>query len=178
MSFEEREGISEEIHGVHCMAIKETPEFVRQRLDALEQALQRIPNQDKMAYLEAIRMQSAYVNDVSQLKLSMLRAEVFDPQKAAVRLVNFLDLVHDLCGKEALMRPMNLTDFTPEDIQLMKEGLFQMLAGRDRTGRRIMGNFADIPAKFSVRSRVRGNVIVVVAAAASAAVGRSSCCSF
>jgi hypothetical protein len=38
MSFQEREGISEEMHGVHCMAVQETPEFVKEKLDALDTA--------------------------------------------------------------------------------------------------------------------------------------------
>jgi hypothetical protein len=100
-------------------------------------------------------MQSSYVADVKKLRLPVLRAEVFDPHRAAVRMTKYLDLVSDLYGTQGLLRPITLADFLPEDAQLMKEAVFQMLAGRDRTGRRIMGNFADIPSEFSVRSRVR-----------------------
>jgi hypothetical protein len=157
MSFQEREGISEEIHGVHSMAVNETPEFVHEKLVALEQALQRIPDHDKAAYSKAMKLQSPFVSNLEQLRLPILRAEVFDSQKAAIRMVKFLDLVYDLCGEDALMRPMNLSDFTSEDERFMRQGFFQMLAGRDRTGRRIMGHFADIPIKFSVRNRVRSN---------------------
>jgi hypothetical protein len=155
MSFQEREGISEEIHGVHSMAVEETPEFVHEKLVALEQALERIPDHDKGAYSKATKLQSPYVVDVVQLRLPLLRAEVFDAQKAAFRMVKFLDLVYDLCGEDALMRPMNLSDFTTDDVRFLRQGFFQMLAGRDRTGRRVMGHFADIPFDFTVRNRVR-----------------------
>ncbi|KAG7345161.1 hypothetical protein IV203_032692 [Nitzschia inconspicua] len=155
MSFQEREVICEEIHGVHSMAVTETPDFVQEKLEELEQALERIPNHEKHVYLHALKRKSPFVADAVQLRLPMLRAEVFDAHKAAVRMVKYLDLVTDLYGSEALMRPITLSDFQPEDAQLMRLGLFQMLGGRDRTGRRIMGNFADIPANFTIRSRIK-----------------------
>ncbi|KAL3904879.1 MAG: hypothetical protein SGARI_004718, partial [Bacillariaceae sp.] len=146
--------IHEEIHGVQTLAVEETPEFVQQKLAELDRALQEIPDREKSAYLEAIRFNSLYVINQERLRVPILRAEVFDARKAAIRLVKFLELVFDLYGHEALMRPITLADFNSEDINLMKQGLFQMLPGRDRTGRRVMGHFADIPAEFSVRSRV------------------------
>lgn len=154
MSFQEREIINEEIHGVRSLAVEETPEFVQQKLVELDRALTELPDREKTAYLEAVRFNSLYVVNQEKLRLPILRAEVFDARKAATRLAKFLDLVLDLYGHEALMRPITLADFNSEDINLMKQGLFQMLPGRDRTGRRIMGHFADIPTEFSVRSRV------------------------
>jgi hypothetical protein len=168
MSFQEREGISEEIHGVHSMAVKETPDFVHEKLMALEQALQKIPDQDKGAYSKAMQLQSPYVINVVQLRLPILRAEVFDVKKAALRMVKFLDLAYDLCGEDGLMRPMNLSDFSTEDMRFLRQGFFQMLGSRDRTGRRVMGHFADIPTNFPVRNRVRTNSIVYCGCDASA----------
>jgi hypothetical protein len=160
MSFLEREGISEEIHGVHSMAVKEAPEFVQEKLVALEQALQKIPNHEKAAYSKAIQLHSQFVVNVEQLRLPILRAEVFDVQKAAIRMVKFLDLLYDMCGEDALMRPINLSDFSTDEMKFMRLGFFQMLTGRDRTGRRVMGHFADIPTNFSVRNRVRSKCLM------------------
>jgi hypothetical protein len=157
MTFEERERIHEEIHGVQSRAVEESPKFVLQKLDELDRALEYLPDKEKLAYSEAIRFRSIYVTDDEKLRLPMLRAEVFDVKKAAIRLCRFMDFVKDLYGHEALMRPVTINDFNSEDVNLMKQGIFQMIPGRDRTGRRVMGHFVDIPPEFSIRSRVSKN---------------------
>ncbi|KAL3916776.1 MAG: hypothetical protein SGILL_005027 [Bacillariaceae sp.] len=155
MSFQERERIHEEIHGVQSLAVQETPEFLEQKLAELDRALEYLPEKEKVAYSEAIRFGSMYVNDNEKLRIPMLRAEVFDVKKAAIRLCKFFDLAKDLHGNAALMRPVGVQDFNTEDTKLLKRGIFQALPGRDRTGRRVMGHFVDIPPEFSVRSRIK-----------------------
>mmetsp|Transcript_10957 Transcript_10957/g.19680 ORF Transcript_10957/g.19680 Transcript_10957/m.19680 type:complete len:550 (-) Transcript_10957:1047-2696(-) len=176
MSFQEREGIHEEIHGVHTLAVEETPEFVSQKLYLLEQTLNaavtndrkvapRMSNINKTAYLEALRLNSQYVRDDQNFRLPFLRAELFDHTKAAIRMLKYLDLIYDLHGSEALLRPMRLSDFSPVDFKMMKEGVFQVLPGRDRTGRRIMGAFDDIPAEYPIQTRIRVALYVLMCVA-------------
>jgi hypothetical protein len=161
MTFQEREHIHEEIHGVHTLAVDETkPEFVSHKLRLLERAISDlVPPSQKVAYDEAVRLNSSYVKDETNFRLPFLRAELFDTAKAAFRLTRFLDFMYDLYGPDALMRPMTLADLSPIDMKLMKEGCFQVLPGRDRSGRRMLGIFDDIPPEYSFRTRV-GTILV------------------
>jgi hypothetical protein len=163
MSFQERECVNEEIHGVNTLAIDEAPAFVNEKLMLLDLALDRwIAPHQKMAYLEALRLNSQYVHDVETFRLPFLRAELFDVHRAALRAVKFLDYMYELFGSEALMRPIFLSDFNDTDLKMMKEGFFQVIPGRDRSGRRIMGIFGDIPTEYDYTSRVRSIVFVSI----------------
>ena len=45
LSLQDRNAINEEIHGVRCLALPETPALLETGLKEFEEALQRIPNQ-------------------------------------------------------------------------------------------------------------------------------------
>ena len=157
MSFQEREGIHEEIHGVHTLAVDETssPDFVREKLSLLQDAIDNaVPAQSKTAYLEAVKLNSRYVHDADNFRLPLLRAELFDPTKAAIRLCKYLDWMYELYGTAALMRPVCLSDMNPTDMKLLKEGCSQVLPGRDRSGRRMICLFDDIPPEYPLLTRV------------------------
>ena len=60
MSLEERERTYEEIHGVDQIP-DETPAFLHQKFLQLDEALRRIPNNLKAAYMQALQQDSAYI---------------------------------------------------------------------------------------------------------------------
>jgi hypothetical protein len=168
LSLQDREAINEEIHGVHTLAVPETPDFVGRRLEEMEQALLLMHRQQHQqdlavgggdtvgghgrttvstdtgkAYREALLLGSQYVHD-QNFRLMFLRADLFDATKAALRLVNFLQIVRDYLGPEALVnKPWTLKLFGPDEHRALRWGVYQIFPGRDRAGRRVHGVMDD-----------------------------------
>ena len=136
----------QEIHGVAEYAPEEyTTEKLQRSLHLLSEALACI--KDKPAYDKAQEIASnnkdsdkenftSLVND-EDFRLKFLRAEQFNPQKAAERMVKNLNLLDRYLGTVGLSRPICISDLDTEGLQIMKAGTFQLLPFRDRTGRRI-----------------------------------------
>jgi hypothetical protein len=123
MTLKEREAMYEELHGVESI-IEETPEFVADRLRSLDIELRKIKT--KTAYEQAERMSKGYVTDW-KFRLMFLRAEHFDAEKAATRLVSFMEGKLEYFGSGALARPLHLTDLDKDDMETLKSGFFQLL---------------------------------------------------
>lgn len=159
LSLQDREAMNEEIHGVHTLAVSETPDYVTAKLDEMERVLQMqfqqnqdnsaahsdsIPRNDNTlspgeAYREALLLGSQYIHDTN-FRIMFLRADLFDPIKAAVRFVDFLQLIRDSLGQDALVNiPWTLKMFRPDELKVLKAGAIQILHGRDRAGRRVVG---------------------------------------
>ena len=149
LSVEDRNGIQEEIHGVRCLAPEETPHLIYTSLCQLAFELDNdecIPPSQKRAYLKSQQLQQqqqqqqqqqTYVNGV-EFRLRFLRCELFDAKKAAKKMVSFLNYALDFFGEYALMRPIQISDFTRAELKIMRtKGKFQFLPFRDRSGRRI-----------------------------------------
>ena len=56
LSYHDRNAINEEIHGVRCLAVEETPELLRASLDAFQHKLDSMPSSDKEVYIEILRL--------------------------------------------------------------------------------------------------------------------------
>jgi len=177
LSFQDRNHINEEIHGVRVLAPEETPELLERSLADLGSFLNQMitePPSLKDAYnlsqtldsnrrMEPIDLQSnenpsttniLYVNDKSFL-LRFLRCELFDAKKAALRIIKYLNLVHEVCGEYALTRPIQLNDFNKEEKKILRSGFMQLLPYRDRAGRPILAFVGDIGAKYSWRQKLK-----------------------
>jgi hypothetical protein len=140
LTFNTRERINEEIHGVCCLAPKETPEMLERALVKLSLELDNIPCSEKQGFLQSEQFfpNNRYVNDRS-FRLIFLRCELFDVRKAAIRLVRHLDFLLEIFdnNKELLGRPVRLTDLGPKAIKLLRSGSLQLLPVRDNSGRRV-----------------------------------------
>ena len=149
LSLESRTHIQDELHGVGCIAPKETPEFLKTSLRRMNEELETvIPLAQKRAYLQAKQLYpESYVHG-DDFKLRFLRCDLFDVPRAAVRMVYFMDLLSDIYGPYALQRPIRLGDFSKHELYDFRKGRFQLLADRDRggagTGRRILCVFPDV----------------------------------
>jgi hypothetical protein len=145
LSFHERNTINEEVHGVRDCYPEETPELLNDSLASLEKELSKIKH--KPAYDLAqqkygqIKKDGTYIN-TDRFRLIFLRCEIFNSKKAAARIVAFLELSYEICGELALYRDLLLSDFDSQALQFMRGGYFQILPGRDRSGRRVVGNFS------------------------------------
>lgn len=134
MSAKEREQDYETIHGVDEL-IDETPEFVAEQLAEFDEALRSITN--KLAYDQAERINKDYVKD-EKFRLSFLRADLFNPRKAAHRLVRFMEGKLEFFGPHVLCRPIYMSDLDDDDMEYLKSGMFQVLSSRDRVGRTVV----------------------------------------
>ena len=191
LSFDERNNINEEIHGVYTRYnVRETPEQIARSLEELEfEIVHNVPMFRKAAYQRSLVLQQQqqqqhylpsdnqnqynhntcskntrngpaggmyYTNDPS-FRVVFLRTALWDAHRAALRFVSFLDLVFELWGDIALTTKIWTTQacFDASELRAFRSGNMQVLPGRDRAGRRIMGNFADnSSAGLTVLNRV------------------------
>jgi len=144
LSFRDRNNISEEVHGVHSLAVDETPGVREEGLNKLQFELNLMHASEKEAYSMAQAHPTTYVNDPA-FRLRFLRADLFDTREAARRMCGYLDLILKLFGIEVLKRPLRTTDFKgKEERSCLRGGLVQLLPYRDRSGRRVMVILSDM----------------------------------
>ena len=163
LSVQGREMINEEVHGVRCLSPEENPEMIKRSLSQLSEELDLIrvkPAFDRSQTLSAERRLvgfsgRTYVNS-DEFRLRFLRADLFDPKKAAARMVSYLDFMLEVFdGKEELLlRYVCLKDFNKRDMALLKAGNFQLLPYRDRSGRRIMVFISNLAIAMQFRTTV------------------------
>mmetsp|Transcript_13266 Transcript_13266/g.30981 ORF Transcript_13266/g.30981 Transcript_13266/m.30981 type:complete len:584 (-) Transcript_13266:930-2681(-) len=153
LSVEDRNSFQEEIHGVTCLAREETSALLQESLRKLQQEIDMLPDNSKQAYLKSQSLvdedtnppRATYVN-TDDFRLRFLRFELFDAPRTAVRMADFLDLILELFGEYALLRPIRLSDFSKTELRHLRKGKYQFLPYRDRggtCGRRIFCAFPD-----------------------------------
>jgi hypothetical protein len=137
LSFNDRNQIEEEIHGVSCMAIEETRELIEESLYQFDIELDLIDENNKVAYnkakndLNSNRFATSFIL-CKENKLRFLRTELFDVQKSAIRYVKYLDLLYESYGECALRRPIRVQDFNREELSFFKSGQYQLLPHRGK----------------------------------------------
>jgi len=151
-----RERLTNELHGVSSRAVTESPEMIASALELFQEAVDRaVPESEKWAYYRACSMNSTYVQSVA-FRLKFLRAELFDPKKAALRYARNLNYLGEKFGDFALMRQLYLTDLNSEEKRFFKKGYMQILPFRDSVGRRIIVNIGSYGGSdFSNLTRAR-----------------------
>jgi hypothetical protein len=160
LSFQQRNDIQEEIHGVRTGAREETPEMIQEGLRQIVEQLLRMPASEKVAYLRAqelARQQQREPNytDKPEFYLRFLRTALWNAKKASKRLVMFLELLLELFGEYALQRPIQMADFTDAELKDIKCGQVQLLPFRDRSGRRVLAFVSNMGFDMDRRSKVR-----------------------
>ena len=161
----DRNNIYEEIHGVRCMAPEESPQLLQTALEELDAELAKIPESEKRAFSYArttpttVTQHEHYV-DTDEFRLRFLRCELFNAQKAARRLVSYLDLItnslpFEKAGLEVLRRPIMLSDFSEPEQIIIRKGHLQLLPFRDRSGRRVLAGVASLGMPFDPQMWVR-----------------------
>ncbi|CAB9530462.1 Transfer protein [Seminavis robusta] len=146
LSMEELDRRYGEIHGV-APVIQEEPEFVAQKLEEMDQALNELVQAAATAeegksslsiqyYQKALVEEPLYVQD-PKFRLKFLRADSFDAIKAARRLVFYLEKKVYHFGMQTLCREVQMSDLTEKDLKTLQAGSVQQLPFRDRSGRAI-----------------------------------------
>ena len=134
MSFNERERMYEEIHGIDQEFI-ETPQLIATCLAEFELELQNL--KQKPAYNLACDRSTNFVAD-PKLRLMFLRCERFNVKKAARRLAMFLEYKLDLFGPDKLVKKITLADLSLDDLEPLNCGAMQLLPTRDKAGRAVV----------------------------------------
>ena len=163
LSFQQRESINEEIHGLNVhqiyfdkvKEIEETPELLQESFVKLQRELNQLQldsfafhrcqqlygDDDNIALyhgsLGSAKRKKSYIN-TDEFRMMFLRCELFDITKAARRLVNFVELMFELYGDIGIQRKIQLEDMSDSELQILKAGYTQILPSRDRAGRRIL----------------------------------------
>lgn len=145
LGVQSREEISEEVHGVTCLAPEETPEMLSSSLARLSEELELIRVKPAFDRSQEIANNTfpgntgrMYIN-TDDFRLRFLRCELFDAKKAAERFIAYLDLLMGFWNgnEELFLRPLRLKDFSKPEMAILKAGNFQLLPYRDRSGRRV-----------------------------------------
>jgi hypothetical protein len=134
---------TQDVEGRNLLAAAEPSKLVQLGLDALDKRIrEQIETPNKSS--EAELLQSSFACD-QKLCLKMLRAENFDSELAAKRMVDFLSLLQEVLGfsnEPGVLRTVKLaSDFTQEERRRQDLGALQLLLFRDRAGRRVAGCF-------------------------------------
>ena len=161
LSYSERNSISEEIHGVKCLAVEETPKLITESLKAFQLRLDAVLPSQKEPYNKIVRLRNQEMASISpsfigptqwrdtpspqippytfvddgNFRLRFLRCELFDIEKAVLRFLNYLDTSFQFFGAAALSREVRIRDLAKSQVRLLRKGHIQVLPYRDRAGR-------------------------------------------
>ena len=159
LTVQERQAITDEIHGVGNSVVEETVERVQEALKKLREDYLSNQNHNFMtvstdnaadvshqhksshsskreAYDRAVFLRPMLAKD-DKLHLMFLRAQRFDPCRAAQHIFLYFENKRALFGDKLLTQKITLKDLTDHEVRLVREGTNQLLAGRERSGRGI-----------------------------------------
>jgi hypothetical protein len=140
LSLAERERVYEEIHGVASAIDESSPDFVSQKLEELEQELQKMSRKrvNGSGYHMAHFLAPQYVKN-RDFRLMFLRADHFSAPAAAKRLELHFDWKLKLFGIEKLCKDITWGDLSEDDQAATMSGFVQCLPSwKDRSGRRVI----------------------------------------
>jgi hypothetical protein len=121
LSKEEKDRAYRDLYGKEPLLIEETEEFISSRLSELHHALQSIPDDSKHSYHRALQLCPDYVND-REFLLLFLRADYFDVNKAALRLVKYWTAKEDAFGSNRTFHKLTLADMDYADLETIRTG--------------------------------------------------------
>mmetsp|Transcript_18565 Transcript_18565/g.42889 ORF Transcript_18565/g.42889 Transcript_18565/m.42889 type:complete len:546 (+) Transcript_18565:513-2150(+) len=149
MSLRERYQVEEEIHGVNCRAVQETPDLLELALNEFDLQLNErkagfFPPKPVLRNVTCMtgrrvplpHERSCYLNH-RDVRIRFLRCELFRIDAAVERFVSFFELMHDVFGEYVADRQPLISDFTPAEERELRKSRNQILPFRDRSGRQI-----------------------------------------
>jgi hypothetical protein len=135
LSFQEREKVYEEVHGVAALQ-EETPAFMETCLLALRDEIAKLSRGRRRALDRAFFLKPTFANDRTFLVL-FLRADCYDAKKAAERMAKYFTHKLELFGEDKLVKDITLDDLDQDDMECVNTGAVHILKERDRSGRYI-----------------------------------------
>ena len=113
----------------------------------MDQALSALDDQETSAYHMANQMNHEYVE---RIKIFALRADDYNPEKAAERLVSFFTFKSQLFGSDKLGREILMDDLDENDKACFEQGTIQILKEKDRAGRTVIVMVGRLVAKHNI----------------------------
>jgi len=145
----DRETINDELHGASLSPLHREREdhWPEERYEFYLNQFQiqldtKIHLRDKQSYQKGLDGGSVYITK-PEFRLRFLRAERYDAEKAAIRYCKCLDFLVEFFGRDALFRPLLMSDLTRNEMKFFREGYIQVLPSRDRLGRRILAQLGN-----------------------------------
>jgi hypothetical protein len=146
MSVEERSDGLHDVHGVAENLEEETPEMLQAKVLEMNEALTIIMASSSRSKSSVKTITHAYKKAVSKsrdyverLKIPCLRAESYNSERAAERLIRFFSRKMELFGEETLVKELTQRDcLDQQEMKCLNEGVTQVLSHRDRMGRAIL----------------------------------------
>jgi hypothetical protein len=134
---------TQDVEGKNILAAAEPSKLVQLGIDAFDKQIKEQIVSTTDSSVVAL-VQSPFASD-RKLWLKMLRAEKFDPELAAKRMINFLALLKEVLhstDERRELRPLKLAkDFSQQEMEHQSLGAIQLLLFRDQAGRRVAGSF-------------------------------------
>lgn len=136
MTFEERQEMEEEIHGVSD-TISETPELLDTKIAEMKECIGKVPNgETRAAWDRAVFLRPALALDRDHF-IMFLRAKRYLPMEAATLLLGFYSLKRELYRDDLLIHRICWTDLTEEEQEMVRAGIYRIIPNRERVGRGI-----------------------------------------
>jgi hypothetical protein len=156
---EDREESLYDVHGV-LKPVEETPELVEERKQQLAFELSRGSSSSRSdprcatreGYEIAVGTNPEFVD---RHHLCFLRAEHFDVKRAAARCLRHYQAKLEYFGPDLVGQELGLKDLSKAERQALRAGAAQLLQTRDRSGRAILVQFANITRHLPVEIVVR-----------------------
>jgi hypothetical protein len=140
LSPQERERVSEEVHGVAKFP-DETEELLAKCLEQFKEAVANVNVSKRRALDRALFYRPSILTDTS-FHLLFLRADQYHPTKAAHRMAKYFGDKLALFGEDKLVKKIVLEDLNETDRKVLDTGFFMVLPNKDPTGRPIW--FCDV----------------------------------
>jgi hypothetical protein len=138
LSLKVRTDVLEEIHCVKSMAVQETPILVDDGIEKLRRQVISLGGcAGRNDCSDALDIDTPYVKS-RDFGLKFLRADFFNVNLAARRMVTHLELLFKFYGPLALQRPLRFSDLTKKERFCIRKGVLQILPSRDKAGRLIL----------------------------------------
>lgn len=131
----------------------ESPEAIHLAIGELAYEIDKIPTKHKQAFEMALANFPDFVNDPSFI-LRFLRAERFDANLTAARLVLHFEQKLELFGPDKLGREILLSDLEEDDMDCINRGYLQILHKKDFSGRNVVFFYKAISDCYKRRENV------------------------
>eukprot|EP00934_Nitzschia_sp_Nitz4_P003948 Nitzschia sp. Nitz4//scaffold90_size81538//688//2245//NITZ4_005309-RA/size81538-processed-gene-0.29-mRNA-1//1//CDS//3329559981//3938//frame0 len=153
LSLKDRDVVFHQVHGV-AHEVEETPELLTESFVKLKETIRKCLSNCSGygdGFRQAEQMDFEYVHSERFYKM-FLRAERFDVEAAAVRMIRYFDFKLFAFGKDLLCEDLRQSMLTPADMDHFKKGFLQTVPQRDRTGRIITVAFPPLVEYSSLES--------------------------
>ncbi|KAL3935899.1 MAG: hypothetical protein SGBAC_008678, partial [Bacillariaceae sp.] len=150
LSVADRERVYMDVHGISDDA-QETPELIQESLMRVQTEIDVLP--DKRAYNIAEQLDPKYVRD-RDFRLSFIRCEKFDCQKAALRIVRHFQMKLDLFGTDKLAMDITQDDLDMDDMDVLYGCSSRFLNAYD-SGGRIINFLVGVPKVYKTDAVLR-----------------------